>query len=162
MIWLEGLSYLVTILGFPAAIFVIIREERLRRENDMNELHRNLSEEYDNFLKMAMDHSDLLLMSRSQLPQDLEEEQKERVEIIFRILISLFEKVFIILHTEDMEGKAKRRWASWKDYMIEWCRREDFRALLPKLLEGEDEEFRHYLLDLSGQCEASPGTRISK
>lgn len=161
MIWLEGLSYLVTILGFPAAIFVIVREERLRRENDVSELHRNLSEEYDNFLRMVMDNSDLLLMSRTTRTDPVSEENQERIEIIFRILISLFEKVFIILHTEDMEGNAKRRWASWKDYMVEWCRREDFRALLPKLLEGEDEEFRHYLLELSGQCEASPGTRIS-
>lgn len=31
MIWLEGLSYLVTILGFPAAIIVFVYEERKRR-----------------------------------------------------------------------------------------------------------------------------------
>ncbi|WP_298968222.1 hypothetical protein [uncultured Roseobacter sp.] len=154
MIWLEGLSYLVTILGFPAAIFVIVREERLRRENEASELHRNLSEEYDNFLRMVIDHSDLLLMSRTRLADDLDEEKRERVEIIFRILISLFEKVFILLHRQDMEGNAQRRWASWQDYMTEWCNREDFRSLLPKLLEGEDEEFRHYLLELSEQCAA--------
>ena len=68
MIWLEAMSYIVTILGFPTAIFVIWREEQLRRNNEMSELHRNLSEEYDNFLRLVMENSDLLLLSRSSLP----------------------------------------------------------------------------------------------
>lgn len=149
MAWLEAMSYIVTILGFPAAIVVILREERLRRKNEMSELHRNLSEEYDNFLKLVMDNSDLLLLSRSSLPEPVADEQRERTEIIFRMLISLFEKAFIILHTSDMEGDARRRWMSWEDDMIEWCRRDDFRMSLPELLEGEDDEFSRYLMQLA-------------
>lgn len=149
MCWLEALSYIVTILGFPAAVFVIWREERLRRKNEMSELHRNLSEEYDNFLRLVMENSDLLLLSRSSLPEPVSEEQRERTEVIFRMLVSLFEKAFIILHTDDMEGDARRRWSSWEDDMNEWCRRPDFRQSLPNLLEGEDEEFIRYLLNLS-------------
>ena len=118
MFWLEALSYVVTILGFPAAIWVIWREERLRRGNEENELHRNLSEEYDNFLRLVMDNADLLLLSRKSLPDPPSDEQQERTEVIFRILISLFEKAYIILHTEAMEGDAHRRWMSW-----EVCRR---------------------------------------
>ena len=149
MLWLEAMSYLVTILGFPAAIFVIWREERLRRKNEMSELHRNLSEEYDNFLRLVMDNSDLLLLSRSSLPEPVSDEQKERTEVIFRMLVSLFEKAFIILYSDDMGGDAKRRWSSWEDDMIEWCQRRDFRQSLPGLLEGEDEKFTQYLLNLS-------------
>jgi hypothetical protein len=149
MIWLEALSYLVTILGFPAAIYVIVREERLRRANEVNELHRQLSEEYDNFLKMVMGNSDLLLMSRWSLPENATAEQQERSEIIFRMLVSLFEKAFIILHSETMEGDTRRRWLSWEDDMVEWCRRDDFRERLPKLLEGEDAAFSRYITALA-------------
>lgn len=149
MLWLEALSYVVTILGFPAAVFVIWREERLRRKNEMSELHRNLSEEYDNFLRLVMDNSDLLLLSRSSLPEPVSDEQKERTEVIFRMLVSLFEKAFIILYSDDMSGDAKRRWSSWEDDMIEWCQRQDFKQSLPGLLEGEDEKFTQYLLNLS-------------
>ncbi|WP_299844702.1 hypothetical protein [uncultured Roseovarius sp.] len=149
MLWLEAMSYIVTILGFPAAVFVIWREERLRRKNEMSELHRNLSEEYDNFLRLVMENSDLLLLSRSSLPEPVSDEQQERTEVIFRMLVSLFEKAFIILHTDDMEGDARRRWSSWEDDMIEWCQRQDFRQSLPGLLEGEDKEFTRYLLKLS-------------
>lgn len=149
MIWLEALSYVVTILGFPAAIYVIVREERLRRANEINELHRQLTQEYDTFLRMVMENSDLLLMSRWSLPENATAEQQERSEIIFRMLVSLFEKAFIILHRDSMGGDARRRWLSWEDDMIEWCRREDFRAMLPKLLEGEDAAFSRYIAALA-------------
>ncbi len=96
-----------------------------------------------------MDNADLLLMSRSSLPEPISEEQRERTEIIFRMLVSLFEKAYIILYSADLEGDARRRWASWEDDMIEWCRREDFRNALPNLLDGEDPEFCEYILALS-------------
>ena len=146
MIWLEALSYVVTILGFPTAILVIVREERLRRENEENELHRQLSEEYDNFLRLVMDNADLLLLSKNSLPEPLSDEQRERTDIIFRILISLFEKAYIILYTDGMEGQARRRWLSWEDDMVEWCARDDFRVALPYLLEGEDDAFGKHIL----------------
>ncbi len=149
MLWLEALSYVVTILGFPAAIFVIWREERLRRTNEERELHRNLSEEYDNFLRLVMDNADLLLLSKSNPPEPLSEEQRERTEIIFRMLVSLFEKAFIILYEDDLDGEAKRRWMSWQDDMTEWLQRRDFRAALPHLLEGEDDQFSRYILALA-------------
>ncbi len=149
MSWLEALSYVVTILGFPAAIMIIIREERLRRRNEEHELHRNLSEEYDNFLRMVMDNADLLLLSKSRLPDPFTDEQRERTEVIFRMLISLFEKAYIILYSDSMGPQAQRRWMSWEDDMIEWCGRDDFRARLPGLLEGEDDAFSQYILNLS-------------
>ena len=151
MTWLEALSYVVTILGFPAAILVILREERLRRINEEHEMHRNLSEEYDNFLRLVIDNSDLLLLSQGQPLHLPTEDQRERRDIIFRILISLFEKAFIILHDTALTGDAKRRWMSWEDDMSDWCNREDFRDLLPGLLDGEDDEFSRYILELSNR-----------
>ena len=145
MIWLEALSYIVTILGFPAAIFVFTYEHRRRLANEESELHRNLSEEYDNFLRLVLDNADLLLLRRTSPPPTFSEEQSERKEILFRMLVSLFEKAFIILHDEDMGREARRRWLSWEDDMREWCRREDFRAALPELLEGEDDEFSRHI-----------------
>ena len=65
MAWLEGLSYVVTILGFPGAILVFVYEHRRRQASEENEIHRNLSEEYDNFLRLVLDNADLLLLRRS-------------------------------------------------------------------------------------------------
>jgi hypothetical protein len=149
MVGLEALSYVVTILGFPAAILVFMYEYRRRLSNEENELHRHLSEEYDNFLRLVLDNADLLLLRRSKKPPSLSEEQSERREIIFRMLVSLFEKAYIILYAENMGRDAKRRWLSWEDDMREWCQREDFRAVLPELLEGEDDAFSRHILAIA-------------
>jgi hypothetical protein len=150
MNWLEALSYVVTILGFPAAIFVFMYEHRQRLANEESELHRNLSEEYDNFLRLVLDNSDLLLLKRAVPPPDLTEEQLERKEVIFRMLVSLFEKAYIILYEENMNRDARRRWLSWEDDMREWCRRNDFRKALSDLLEGEDEQFSRHITTIAG------------
>ena len=145
MVFLEGLSYVVTILGFPVAIGVLIYEHRRRLGNAENEIHRNLSEEYDNFLKLALENADLLLFRTSGEAPGFTAEQMERRDILFRMLVSLFEKAYIILYSDDMGADARRRWLSWEDDMREWCRREDFRALLPALLEGEDDQFSRHI-----------------
>jgi len=149
MVWLEALSYLVTNLGFPGALAVFVYQHRRRLANEENELHRNLSEEYDNFLRLVLDNADLLLLRRSGAPPELAEEQLERREIVFRMLVSLFEKAYIILYDENMGRDARRRWLSWEDDMREWCRKKGFQSVLPDLLEGEDDEFSAYILTLA-------------
>jgi hypothetical protein len=149
MIWLEALSYVITILGFPTAIIVFFYEHRRRLGNEENELHRHLSEEYDNFLRLVLDNADLLLLRASSAPPTLSEEQLERREIIYRMLVSLFEKAYIILYSENMKQDAKRRWMSWEDDMTEWCRKREFVALLPELLEGEDDAFSQHILAIA-------------
>jgi len=149
MIYLEALSYIVTILGFPVAIYVFVYEHRRRQRTEESEMHRHLSEEYDNFLRLALDNADLLLWRRASTPASFTEEQLERRDILFRMLVSLFEKAYIILYSADMDRDATRRWLSWEDDMREWCRRADFRGLLPALLEGEDDAFGAHILAIA-------------
>jgi hypothetical protein len=138
---LEALSYVVTILGLPIAIVVFIIQQRQQRQNEENELHRTLSEEYDNFLKLALDHADLRLIHAPDEISDLTGEEHERKMILYRILISLFEKAYIIVFSDRMSRDTQRMWLSWEDDMREWCERTDFRTALPELLEGEDSGF---------------------
>ncbi len=160
---LEILSYLVTILGFPAAIGVFIYEQRKQRAAGVSEMHRQLSEEYDNFLRLALSNADLLLFRNSVDHAVFTEEQRERRDILFRMLVSLFEKAYIILYQEGLEGEARRRWQSWEDDMWEWCRRDDFRSQLPILLEGEDDAFSTHILRVAANAaaggEGSPSVR---
>jgi hypothetical protein len=159
MVWLEALSYLVTILGLPLAIGVFVYEQRKRRQNEEYELHRTLSEEYDNFMRLVLDNSDLLLLRKPHTGPDLTDEQKERKHILLAILVALFEKAFIVVYDEDMTKDTRRLWGSWEDYMREWCRREDFRAALPRLLEGEDDAFSKHIRAIAAEEaeKAGPG-----
>lgn len=144
----ELMSYVVTVIGLPFAIAVFLLEQRKERENEEEEVYQLLSNAYTDFLKLVIDHPDLKLMSQEPTP-NLTEEQRERMLVIFNMLISLFERAYLLAYEENMPEKKRRRWNSWEDFMREWCRREDFRQLLPRLLQGEDEEFAAYILKLS-------------
>lgn len=134
-IW-ELLSYVVTVVGLPLAIFTFWQEQRKERENEDEETYTLLSDAYTDFLKLVMENPDLQLRSRVAAPR-LTDEQLERRQVVFEILVSLFERAYLLVFDVEMTESQRRRWHSWDDYIREWCRRADFRAMLPRLLEGE-------------------------
>jgi hypothetical protein len=146
----ELMSYVVTTIGLPIAILVFLYEQRKERDNEEQEVYQLLSDNYQDFLKIALDNPDLRLFSAQQTPE-LSMEQRERKMIIFRMLISLLERAYLLLYEPNMSSKQMRRWSSWEDYMLEWLRRDDFHALLPVLLEGEDPEFGAYIQALASR-----------
>jgi hypothetical protein len=146
----ELLSYVVTTVGLPLAILVFIYEQKKERDNEEEEVYQLLSDNYQDFLKMALGHPDLRLFTPEQTPE-LNDEQRERMLIIFNMLTSLFERAYLLLYERKMDSRQQRRWFSWEDYMRHWCRRADFRALLPVLLEGEDPEFSTYIRALAAK-----------
>jgi hypothetical protein len=146
-IW-EMLSYVVTVVGLPLAITVFIFEQRKERDNEEEEVYQLLSDNYQEFLKIALANPDLRLFASEETPA-LSAEQRERMFIIFSMLISLFERAYLPLYEDKMTEKQLRRWRSWEDYMGEWCSRNDFRSALPALLRGEDPEFAAYIQQLA-------------
>jgi len=139
----ELLSYVVTVIGLPLAIFVFIFEQHKERENEEEEVYQLLSDNYQDFLKVALENPDLRLFSVESTT--LNDEQQERQLIIFAMLTSLFERAYLLLYEDDMAPKQARRWNSWEDYILEWCAKPNFRAALPKLLRGEDPSFVRYV-----------------
>jgi hypothetical protein len=140
----EIASYVVTVIGLPLAIAVFLYEQRKERDNEEEEAYQMISDAYKDFLRIVLENSDLRLRTDTSTP-NLTPEQRERMMLIFDMLVSLFERAYLVLHEPDMNERQRRRWASWDDYMHEWCRREEFRTALPLLLRGEDAEFTAYI-----------------
>lgn len=147
----ELLSYVVTIVGLPLAIVSYLMEKKKERQNDDEEIFQRLSDEYREFLKLVLDNADLKLLRTEGARTEFTEEQIERRTAIFGILISLFERAYLLVYEEEMDKKSQRLWLSWEDYMREWVRRADFRASFDTLLEGEDEEFIAHLKHLAAE-----------
>ncbi len=150
----ELLSYIVTVIGLPLAIFVFLYEQRKERENEDEEVYQLVSDNYQDFLRIALENPDLRLFS-AEAVEGLSDEQKERQLIIFTMLMSLFERAYLLLYDENMTPKQARRWNSWEDFIIEWCRKPHFRALLPQLLHGEDPGFVRYLRQVAAASDTS-------
>jgi hypothetical protein len=154
--WTELLSYVVTIIGLPMAIIVFVFEQRKERRGDDEEIYQRLSDEYVSFQKLVLDNADLRLLRRDGFDTGLTEEQQERKLAIFNILVSLFERAYLLVYDERMDRQTRRLWQSWEDYMREWCRRKDFRAVLPELLEGEDEDFTAHIRRIATEVGSRP------
>jgi hypothetical protein len=144
----ELMSYVVTVIGLPLAIGVFFFEQRKERENEEEEVYQLLSDNYQDFLKVALENPDLRLFSEETTPT-LNAEQRERQLIIFTMLLSLFERAYLLLYEDAMSAKQARRWNSWEDYIREWCDKPHFRSSLPQLLRGEDPSFVRYVQQLS-------------
>lgn len=145
---LEMASFVVTIVGLPFALWVFASQQRAERENEEEEAYLHLADAYNDFLKVVLANADLQLRTHTALPQP-SPEQRERMLVIFDMLVSLFERAFLVAYKPQMSPTEQRRWNSWDDYMREWCRREDFFNALPFLLRGEDPEFRAYITRLA-------------
>lgn len=157
--WMEFLSYVVTVVGLPLAIYVFLVEQRKERGNEEEETYQRLSDEYSDFLKLVIENSDLQLLGREDIETELTPEQLERKQAVFGILVALFERAYILVYDENMNKQQRRLWQSWEDYMREWCRRRDFREALPELLEGEDPDFARHIYRL---VERAPGAAESQ
>lgn len=146
----ELASYLVTVVAFPFAIVVFLFEKRREHQQEEEEIYQKLSDEYSDLLQLLLQNADLYLFSKSEIEESkLTPEQIERRLIIFDLITSLFERAYILVYEPNMNTQQRRLWASWEDYMKTWCKRKDFRAALPELLQGEDEDFKKYMCELA-------------
>jgi hypothetical protein len=143
-------SFIVTALGLPVAIVIFMWQQRKERENEDEEGYQLLSNAYNDFLKVVLAHPDLQLRSNAAL-SNATPEQVERMLVIFDMLISLFERAYLVAYKPKMSDEERRRWNSWDDYMREWCRRDDFHSALPLLLRGEDPDFQIYIRRVAGE-----------
>ena len=137
-------SYVVTVVGLSFAVWVFVAQQRKELENEEEEAYQHLSDAYNDFLKIVLANADLQLRTNAALPNPTPE-QNERMLVIFDMLISLFERSYLVAYKPEMTATEQRRWNSWDDYMREWCRRDDFHNALPLLLRGEDPEFQAYI-----------------
>lgn len=152
--WWELASYVVTVVGLPFALIVYMLDQRKERQNEEEEIFQRLSDEYSNFLKLLLENADLRLTQPDGISESsLTDEQMERKRLIFDLLVSLFERAFILVYEDEMNPQTKRLWFTWEDYIRSWCRRRDFRDALGDLLGGEDPDFVAYMKKIAAQEE---------
>ena len=101
--WAEAISYIVTVFGLPLAILVFFYEKRRERRNEQEDMFQRLFGEYTGFLKLVLDNPDLQLLRKGLPDRPLSDEQDERKLAIFNILISLFERAYLLVFEEKMD-----------------------------------------------------------
>lgn len=149
--WWEFLSYVATVVGIPMAIFIFFFEERKERRSEQEEIYDTLMEHYNRILDRLFEHPEI---DRHDRPLD-DPEQARRQKILYEMLVTLFERSFILLYGESNPAYL-RMWNSWEDYIRQWSGRTNFRAALPDLMFGEDPEFVAYMARVTGLRDLRP------
>jgi hypothetical protein len=149
----EFLSYLVTVLALPMALYAFWRESRAERDNELKEIQQRedeiyiqLSQQYSAFLESILANTELgLLDERPEDAPPLTATQQQKKIVYYEMLIALFERAYILLYEDAPSKDASRRWGTWADYISWWLEKPDFRAYARTTLEGEDPEFAAFL-----------------
>lgn len=145
MTWMEFLSYVATVVGIPLALGVFMFEEKKERQAEQEEIYEKLMDHYARIQEKLFENPEL-----DQHDKTLTDpEDARRQYIVYEMLISLFERAFILLYGETNPA-YRRMWNSWEDYIAQWMAHPNFRAALPKLMKGEDADFVAYFARSSG------------
>lgn len=143
--WMELLSYFATVIGIPLALATFIIQERKERQVEQQEIYDQLMAHYSEILQKLFDHPEL---DYHETPMKDPEDARRQL-IIYEMLVSLFERAFILLYG-DPDPSYKRMWNSWADYINLWAGRPNFRYALPSLMKGEDPDFARFMEKTTG------------
>ncbi|MBE2190644.1 MAG: hypothetical protein KDJ26_00415 [Alphaproteobacteria bacterium] len=143
--WMEFFSYAATIIGIPLAIFIFYHQERKERSIELLEIYDKLMGHYTEIQNKLFDHPELDIHDNPL--KNIEDARRQY--ILYEMVISLFERSFILLHGEN-DPEYHRMWNSWLDYIKQWLVHQNFRDQLPHLMKGEDKDFVAYIAQISG------------
>jgi len=122
-----------------------VHQERKERQAEQEEIYDKLMEHYARVQTKLFENPEL-----DQHDRPLSNgEDIRRQHIIYDMLVSLFERSFILLYGETEPG-YRRMWNSWNDYISYWVKYPNFRNALPELMKGEDPEFVAFMAGATG------------
>jgi len=142
---MELLSYVATVVGIPMALALFMYQEHKERQTEQGEIYDDLMGHYADIQNKLFDYPEL--DQHDKQPQNLENGRRQR--ILYEMLVSLFERAFIMLYGER-DPEYRRMWHSWSDYIEYWGGKPNFRDALPYLMKGEDPAFVAYMAKVTG------------
>jgi len=157
---LEVITFIITILGFPAAIFIYLTEQRALRSEREYGTFDTLDEKYIEIQQLCLEHPELDVFDTPyENPKDLTEEQKKQEEAILLIRISIFERAFLMYQRTTSKSK-KSQWDGWELEINEWFTRDNFKATWGEHGSYFDkaffEHFNHNMSNVTQTNEAKP------
>lgn len=156
--WLEGASYVVTILGVPAFILTWLytrqsesrqlRDEALQRRWDT---FLTLDEAYCRFVRLCIERPELDIFEVA-LPDSMSIEERQEV-MAFTELISVMESAYVLFHDPRNQESRGAHWAGWASWIEAYSERESFRNAWKLTGGGTDEAFSAYVNGLVERVE---------
>ena len=126
-IFLEILTSLITIIGAPIAVFLYFKDKKKERLDREYGTYNALDDKYIDFLNLCLENVDLGIYDMN-VNENLTKEQLIRRNILFEILICLFERAFLMYRNHDKLNK-QQQWLGWNAYVEDWFKVKSFREV---------------------------------
>ena len=127
--YFELATFIVTLMGVPAAIFIYTKEQRLQREEREYGTYDALDEKYIELQQLCIEYPELDIFDTPYAePRKLTEEQQKQEEAIILIRISIFERAFLMYQRTPSKAKNEQ-WDGWDSEIKEWLERKNFREV---------------------------------
>lgn len=141
---LEGASYLATVLGIPAALFIYMRDRRRERAVRYREAYADVDSAYVEFMKLCLENADIAVLREEDMRGVLSSESLDadmrRKWVLYSVLISVFERAFVTFHDCPVELRD-HQWDGWEDYALDYLRMPEFRRVWDAIGSNFDERF---------------------
>ena len=119
---LELITYLITIIGVPFAIYSYLREQKLQREEREYGTFDALDDKYIEIQQLCLQYPNLDVFDTPyNNPKTLSEAEQKQEEAIFLIRISIFERAFLMYQRENDKAKTCQ-WEGWDIEIKEWLK----------------------------------------
>ncbi len=148
---LDFLEKFITLGVLPATLTLFFRERKKERLAAQYQVYDSLDEHYGEFLKRMMDNPLLPVYppdAALSLAGLTEPEQVKRLAA-FELLVSIFERAFLMYRSEDLVEQDKQ-WSGWAACMQSWCTRPGWNAFYARINGDQfDRDFDRYLRELA-------------
>jgi hypothetical protein len=124
--YLEIATFIITIMGVPAAIFLYLKEQHQQRVEREYGTFDALDEKYIEIQQLCLEYPELdVFDSPYESPKELSEEEKKQEEAILLIRISIFERAYLMYNRTSSKAKLGQ-WEGWELEIKEWFQRKNF------------------------------------
>ena len=150
--YLEAGSYATILLGLPVAIWQFIRSTRKEESDREYGTYNALDEKYIEFQRLCLEHSNLDIFDIPDAGAMSKKDIDKKQELIaFTMLFSIFERAYLMYYEQDNDLKA-RQWTGWHEYIIDYCKRENFRVAWEISGKTFDTQYQSFMQNLLDQC----------
>lgn len=149
---LDALAHLVVLIGVPTGLLQFYLKTRKERHDREYGTYNALDEKYLEFQRLCLDKPRLDVFDiPDPKPVDLTPEEKKQELVAFTLLFSIFERSFLMYKDQSKKVRDKQ-WTGWQDYLVSYCRRENFRQAWRISGNTFDQEFHDHMTKTLHAC----------
>lgn len=123
---LQIIASIITILGFPAGIYLFYDAKRKEQRDREFGTYNALDEKYLEYLELCLQNWDLDVFDVPLITKKKSsQEQIRKEQIMFAILISILERAYL-MYKDKSTALKRSQFLGWDTFMREWSARANF------------------------------------